>query len=108
VVRTSTSEVNRRLDQRHAVDIACRLLIGGSSSIARLADLSLRGALARDAPTASVGTKGTLTMDGVDLTLPFSVRSVQNGALHLAFELDAASTARLESVIERLSGRQAA
>jgi hypothetical protein len=47
-------------------------------------------------------------MDGVDLTLPFSVRSVQNGALHLAFELDAASTARLESVIERLSGRQAA
>jgi len=108
VVRTSTSEVNRRLDQRHAVDIACRLSIGSTSSMAKLADLSVHGALVRNAPTASVGTRGTLTMDGVDFLLPFNVRAVENDALHLAFELDDASATRFGSVVERLSVRHAA
>jgi methyl-accepting chemotaxis protein len=108
VVRTSTSEVNRRLDQRHAVDIACRLSIGGATSMAKMADLSVHGALVRNAPTASVGTRGTLTMDEVDFVLPFSVRAVGDDALHLEFELDDASAARFGSVVERLSARRAA
>jgi methyl-accepting chemotaxis protein len=108
VVRTSTSEADRRLDRRHPVDLGCRLSIGGVSIMANVTDLSERGAHVRGAPKTPVGTRGTLSMDGVDTAVPFSVRASNEDALNLAFELDDASTGKVKAMLERLSSRQAA
>ena len=44
VVRTATPEVNRRSGQRYAVDLPCRVSVGGRSHDARLIDMSDSGA----------------------------------------------------------------
>lgn len=108
VVRTSTSEVDRRLAERHPVDIPCRLSIGGVWSTAKVADLSERGAMVRGAAEASAGTRGTLAMEGVDIAVPFSVRAVGKDTLHVEFELDAASAGKVRAFVERISSRRAA
>jgi methyl-accepting chemotaxis protein len=108
VVRTSTAEVDRRLDAREVVDIACRVSIGGESFTGSIVNLSEHGALVRGGPAASIGTTGTLTMDGGAFTAPFSVRAAEDDALHLAFALDEAAIARLRGLIERLTRRRAA
>jgi methyl-accepting chemotaxis protein len=108
VVRTSTAEVDRRLDRRYPEDLACRLSIDGQTSTAHVADLSEHGAYIRNAPSVPVGTRGTLRIDSVDFALPFSVRAVEDDALHLTFELDEATAARFRPVPERLAIRKAA
>jgi methyl-accepting chemotaxis protein len=108
VVRTSTAEADRRADQRYAVDLPCRLSIDGAMSEAIVANLSVHGAFVRNAPPAPVGAKGTLTMHGLGLALSFSVRATENDTMHLAFELDEASAARVQSLIGQVPGRRAA
>jgi methyl-accepting chemotaxis protein len=108
VVRTSTTEVDRRQDLRHAGDLACRVAIAGQFSRARVADLSERGACVLGHAAVAVGTRGTLTLDGIDFALPFIVRSADSGGLHLAFELDAATAVRFRSMPERLTANRAA
>ena len=55
-----------------------------------------------------VGTRGALTIDGIDLVLPFNVRGFEDGGLHLVFELDAATAAKFRLIPERLAARRAA
>ena len=55
-----------------------------------------------------VGTRGTLTIEGVDLVLPFNVRGFEDGGLHLVFELDAATAAKFGPIPERLAAQRAA
>jgi hypothetical protein len=54
------------------------------------------------------GERGTLDVDGVGFPLPFQVRRMEAGALHVAFELSDAVAARFEPIPERLSRRRAA
>jgi hypothetical protein len=77
-------------------------------SEAIVANLSVHGAFVRNAPPAPVGAKGTLTMHGLGLALSFSVRATENDTMHLAFELDEASAARVQSLIGQVPGRRAA
>jgi methyl-accepting chemotaxis protein len=108
VVRTSTTEVDRRSEYRYPTDRVCRLSIAGHSSTAHLADLSEHGALVRGTASVPVGTRGTLTIDGVDFSLPFLVRVSEDDGLHLVFELDEATAARFRPLPERLAVRRAA
>jgi methyl-accepting chemotaxis protein len=108
IVRTSTSEVDRRVAARQTVDLACRLETGGHTTTARVVDLSDGGARVTGGGMLPVGTRGTLTVDGVGLPLPFAVRSTESGALHLAFMLDTVSLGSLRGVLERLAARRAA
>ena len=108
VVRTSTSEVDRRVEQRLPVNSPCRLSIGGVWSTAMVVDLSAHGALVRCAPEASVGTRGTLAVDGVDIAVPFRVRAADGNSLHLALELDKACGDKVRAFIDRLLARRAA
>jgi methyl-accepting chemotaxis protein len=108
VVRTSTTEVDRRHDSRYPVDLACRLAIAGGSSTARVVDLSEHGAHVRGGPSVPVGSRGTLTIDTVGFGLPFSVRTAEDDAQHLMFELDQATAAKFQPFLERLSTRRAA
>lgn len=108
VVRTSTAEVDRRVDPRYPVNLTCRLAIAGRTSTAQLKDLSRRGASIRCEQAADVGGRGTLDVDGVGFSLPFNVRAVEGDIMHVAFDLDAATAARFEPVVERLAMRRAA
>ena len=108
VVRTSTTEMDRRHDRRYPEDVACRLTIGGLSYPARITDLSEHGANVRGGPTVPVGTSGSLAADGIGFPLPFSVRGADDSGLHLAFDLDEATAAKLRAMAETLTTRSAA
>lgn len=107
VVRTSTDEVDRRLDQRYDVDIGCRVSIDGASSVARVIDLSEHGASVQGGPTMTVGARGTLTMDGIAGIIAFHVRASSERTSHLVFELDAASEAQIHAILKRLEAKAA-
>jgi methyl-accepting chemotaxis protein len=108
VVRTSTTEVDRRGDRRYPTDRSCRLSIAGRTVEAHVADLSEHGAHIRNAPSVSIGAQGTLTVDGIAVSLPFSVRAVEDDELHVEFMLDEATAATFRPMPERLARRQAA
>jgi methyl-accepting chemotaxis protein len=108
VVRTSTAEVDRREALRYAIDLPCRIVVGGKTHQARLVDLSDGGAHIRDAPALTVGARGTLAIDGVQMPLPFVSHEHVAGMLHVAFTLDAAATAAMQGTAERLSRKIAA
>jgi methyl-accepting chemotaxis protein len=108
VVRTSTTDVDRRDDRRYPVDLACRLSIAGISSTARIVDLSAHGAFVRRGPAATAGSRGMLTIDTVGFGLPFNVRAVEDDGLHLVFELDQATAAKFQLFLERTSIPRAA
>ena len=107
VVRTSTTEMDRRHAVRRQVDVPCSLNVAGQAACtARVTDISEGGAAIRGAPSLPIGTRGTLTLEGI--ALPFSVHAGEGDALHLAFELDTATAARFASVLQRLAPRRAA
>ena len=109
VVRTSTSEVDRRLSARHEVDLPGRLSLQGREACSvRCMDISSSGASIRGAPTLAVGTRDALHLDGVDVALPFTVCGSEGDVLHVKFELDGAAAARLDQVLERLARNRAA
>ena len=108
VVRTSTAEVDRRTMRRYDVDLPCRLMIGGQTHSARVADLSEGGARVRDAPALQAGTRGTLSVDGVGFPLVFAVQSSEGKSMSVVFALDAVATASFRGVPERLTQLRAA
>jgi len=109
VVRTSTSDVDRRQAARQPVDLACRLMVAGEMRSARVADLSASGAHLCDAPVLRVGARGTMSLDGVAGAVAFVVRDVDDrGGLHVAFEADDAVRRALEALLAGLRQRRAA
>jgi methyl-accepting chemotaxis protein len=80
VIRSSTSEVNRRQSLRHQVDLPCHLTSPGQArSAARVVDISADGARIHDGPSLSPGTKGSLHLDAVGAPLPFAVQAREAG-----------------------------
>jgi methyl-accepting chemotaxis protein len=109
VVRTSTTEVNRRQASRFPVNLACRIMADGRGPhAATVADLSEGGASILDGPALSPGSRGTLDVDRVGVPLPFVVRGMEGEMLRLTFDLDAATTTRLAEKLEQLAVRPAA
>ena len=54
------------------------------------------------------GTRGTLQLDGAGFVLPFTVRDSDANVLHLVFQLDDATAAKFEPVLELLAFSRAA
>jgi methyl-accepting chemotaxis protein len=109
VVRTSTAEVDRRQHMRHPVNLGCKLSASGVGTRAvKIADLSGGGAAISEGPALSIGTRGTLDIDRLGVPLPFTVRSNDDGMLHIAFDLDAASAGRLTNLLTQLGLQRAA
>jgi hypothetical protein len=81
---------------------------GHGTVAARVINISEGGASLHAGTTLPIGAKGAFTLDGTDITLPFFVRHAKDGVLGVAFELDAAATATLQSVLARLGARLAA
>jgi methyl-accepting chemotaxis protein len=108
VVRTSTADVDRRTAVRQDVDLACRLTVADRTHAARVVSLAEGGARVRGGQALHAGARGTLSIDGVGVPLPFAVQSSEGDALHLEFALDAATQAAFRGVPEQLARRRAA
>jgi methyl-accepting chemotaxis protein len=108
-VRSSTTEVDRRLSKRHPTDI--EVTVTDSKNIAHattLVDISEGGAWIRCAPQIGVGETGMLRVKGLALALPFGVRTHDGGAAHVAFTLDAGKKAEFAGWVMRNFGEAAA
>ena len=109
VIRTSTTEVDRRRSARYEVDLPCRLTVPGRGTVSgRVNNLSAGGARIQGAEALPDGARGTVGIDGVAGALAFTVRNADGGVLDVAFELDQAATVALHHVLERLESRRAA
>lgn len=109
VVRTSTTEVERRQSRRFELSLPGRVATSGQAEQAvRVSNLSASGACLREAPALRAGGRGVLRLDAVGSELPFVVRTATADALHVAFELDAAAATRLQALLDRQEQRRAA
>jgi methyl-accepting chemotaxis protein len=109
VVRTSTTEVDRRLTRRYPVDIAARVNVAGrGEQPVRISDLSEGGACLRGASEVTPGTCGSLRLDGVAAALPWVALTTDSYGLHLSFQLDPTAAAAIRPVLERFALRPAA
>ena len=108
VVRTATSEVDRRFHERFKVDLRCRLILDGGVHEGRVADLSDTGARVLNAPSLEPGTHGTLEIEAVGFPLPFVVKPGDDSALHLVFALDEGLALRFQGKAAQLGHRMAA
>ncbi|HEX3993608.1 MAG TPA: cache domain-containing protein [Acetobacteraceae bacterium] len=109
VVRTSTTEVDRRQTPRHAVDRPARISVAGGGEIGvRVKDLSEGGAWLQGTPNVPVGTQGTLRLDGHGVALNWVARTTDGDGMHVAFALDDAGRAALRAELQRSMGRAAA
>jgi methyl-accepting chemotaxis protein len=103
VVRTSGTEVDRRTGRRYNVDLPCRVgSAGQAEQAAALVDLSEDGACIAGGPALAPGTSGCVVVEAIGAPLPFTVRYIDNGMLHVAFVHMAASAEQLRSLLERL------
>ena len=103
VVRTSTTEVDRRGAPRHDVDMPCRLTAAGGTQAARMVDLSETGAQFSDAPPMPPGSRGSVSLPGLPAPLPFVVHSTDHyGNLHVEFDEDAAVRSAVGRLLDRL------
>jgi methyl-accepting chemotaxis protein len=108
-VRTSTAEADRRSSARLAVDLACQVRDGGrGEQAARVIDLSDGGASIADGPAMTPGSSGSLVLERTGSAIPFTVRHVDNGVLHVAFRLDEAASGRLRALLSGIEVRRAA
>jgi methyl-accepting chemotaxis protein len=86
------------------VDLACRISVPGQAAhIAHITDLSLGGASILNGPLLPIGRRGMLEPDHGGVVLPFTVRGIEAGVMHVAFELDAAAETKFSPVLERLT-----
>lgn len=109
VLRTSTTELNRRGAVRYDVDMPCRLEFAGHAATeARVTDISEGGASVRGAAFADPGTRGMLFLDGTGIALACSVRSRDDGGLHLMFEPGSETAAKLQTLLDGLALRHSA
>jgi hypothetical protein len=104
IVRTSTKETDRRASERFDVDVPCRVRIGSSEHEARLDNVSEGGALLASTVPATTGASGVLLIPGCRADLPFIVRAVEAGKLHLQFQLSEAAARAYESTLQTLIG----
>lgn len=88
VVRTSAAEVDRRLHKRYQVDVGAVMAVAGQSPRSvRTIDISRGGAAVKGVGIVPLGTNGTLTIDGVGMSVKFSVRTADEKMVGMVFDI---------------------
>ncbi|MDG5497190.1 methyl-accepting chemotaxis protein [Niveispirillum sp. BGYR6] len=100
VVRTSMSEVDRRVAERVAVDMPTQLEIGGRRLDSRLRNLSSGGALTAPVEGVTRGAQGRLHLPDLG-AIGFSVLDISAEGIHLLFGDEAAARATLAPWLAR-------
>jgi methyl-accepting chemotaxis protein len=101
-VRSSAAEVDRRLGKRYPTDLEVTVTDSRQAMHATaLVDLSEGGAWIRCAPQLGLNETGVLRIKGFASALPFTVRTLDGEAAHVAFTLGDAQRAELGRYIAR-------
>ncbi|PWC39869.1 chemotaxis protein [Azospirillum sp. TSO35-2] len=91
VVRTATSDVDRRRRPRFAVTLGCSVEPPGGRPVrATVCNLSSGGAMLTGAPDGRPGAPLVLRIDGSSRPLTARIKSSEHGRQHLRFELSEA------------------
>ncbi|ALG74096.1 chemotaxis protein [Azospirillum thiophilum] len=97
VVRTATTDVDRRKRPRFAVSVGCSVeLSGAAPARATVCNLSAGGAMLTGAPGGLAGASLVLRIDGLGGPLAARIKSSENGRLHLKFDLTEAAQQQLD------------
>lgn len=105
IVRTATPEVNRRKAPRHEIQLAIKLTISGKSIRGQTIDLSSGGAKVSLSEAIHEGAKGEITIEGPNVTLPFSVENVLGDTANLEFASSPGSKEKLGPWLTRRFGK---
>lgn len=106
-VRTTTDEVNRRMQPRKALHSQGRLDVNGRSYPITMIDISTMGCRFSCNDELATGTTGYLSIPEISTTLNTTILEEKDGVLRAQFNLDQASTAILKKFFNGL-GKQAA
>jgi methyl-accepting chemotaxis protein len=109
IVRTSTTDVDRRAAPRMALDAGCRLSVAGREHAGRLRDISTGGACVLGMPAIAAGARGTLTVDGIgsyEAVVVIGLGAADE--LHLSFDLEQREQDALAARIEAMTRQRAA
>ncbi len=103
VVRTSTSDADRRRQPRYRVDEPCMVTIGGRSQAARVLDLSASGAKIGGLEGMAAAGRGTLRLDRHGAQVSFDIRDLDAGAARVAFAEVDPQLGSFRTVVDRLT-----
>jgi methyl-accepting chemotaxis protein len=108
-VRSSATEVDRRLTRRYPADLEVTVTDRRQTTHATtLVDISEGGAWIRCAPQIDINETGVLRIKGLAPALSFTVRTHDGEAAHVEFVLGDAQKAELVRYIDRNFGEAAA
>jgi len=104
VVRTSTNEVDRRQSQRYRIEKPVRLNFAEKNLEVALMNCSAGGALIAEVIEGlAVGQRIDLSISGIDMTLPGTVRQIGNDRTHVGFDLSEDASRRLGEQLRRIA-----
>ncbi|CAO3456459.1 hypothetical protein [Azospirillum argentinense] len=103
VVRTSTSEADRRRQPRYRVDEPCTVTVGGQTQSGQVVNLSVGGAMITGLTGLGAADRGSLRLDRHGVQIGFEVRSLYGDAVHIEFAEADSSAPAFTGVIERLT-----
>ncbi|HUB11579.1 MAG TPA: cache domain-containing protein [Acetobacteraceae bacterium] len=98
VVRTSTSEVDRRRFRRRPCLVDVSLVVGGGSQTASMIDISERGCLIVTEQNCRPGTKVEVVLARFGKRMPGTVAEQTDDVTHIAFTGDALSAADADQI----------
>jgi len=102
VVRTSTTDADRRRKPRFHVDEPAVITVGGRAQPCRVANLSTGGAMIAGTEGIEQAERGTLRLDRHGVQTGFEIRGLKSGVIHAKFlDTDPALPA-FQAVVERL------
>ena len=101
VVRTSTSEANRRSKPRYRLDTPCTVTVNGQRRGATAENLSAGGAMIDGLSGVSAGDAGTIVLERFGAELPFVVRCTANDRVHIKFDAGARGMPAYLAAFER-------
>ncbi|WP_158091232.1 methyl-accepting chemotaxis protein [Thalassospira mesophila] len=85
IVRTATPEVNRRRDPRFAIETKIQITVNGETISGKTLDLSLGGCKVKLQKGISRGARGTIRVDGPNITLSFEAENSGGDIANLNF-----------------------
>jgi methyl-accepting chemotaxis protein len=96
----SSMDENKRLNQRHTVNIAVKVQAGGQTVSCLIQDIALAGAGILDRPLPGVAPRQAFQIDFPDLgIIPASLVKATETSSHIRIELDESLQERLERLI---------
>jgi PAS domain S-box-containing protein len=103
--RTATSDADRRMHTRRAIDAACAVIWKGKNHPARLVDVSSSGARLITEEQISIGSTGVLSLGpNGDARAVFAVRTANSdGSIGVSYDQDGISPG-FAAAVQRLTG----